>query len=135
VIVLCLGSFDILHYGHIEFLQSCAVLGDVVVGLGTDAYQEDYKHRPFLNYQERSSAVAALGYTVVERDEVSVSGLLDEVEPDYLVWGSDWIGEPILELSGLTVRDLTDRGITLVFVPRDHDMSSSEIVRRVNAEA
>jgi cytidyltransferase-like protein len=135
VIVLCLGSFDILHYGHIEFLQRCAVLGDVVVGLGTDAYQEDYKHRPFLNYQERSSAVAALGYTVVERDEVSVSGLLDEVEPDYLVWGSDWIGEPILELSGLTVRDLTDRGITLVFVPRDHDMSSSEIVRRVNAEA
>ena len=132
-VVLCLGSFDVLHYGHIQFLNRCARLGDVVVGLGTDEYQEGYKHRPYLSFGERRAALEGLGYTVVERPVVSVLGLLDDLEPDYVVWGSDWIGSDILELSGLTPADLVERGISLVFVPRDHDMSTSEIVRRIHA--
>lgn len=132
-VALCLGSFDVLHYGHLQFLNRVAMLGDVVVGLGTDRYQSGYKHQPYLDFEERRAALEALGYRVVVRDELSVLGLLDEVEPDWIVWGSDWIGGPILELSGLTARDLVDRGIGLVFVPRDHDMSTSEIVRRIHA--
>lgn len=131
-VALCLGSFDVLHYGHIQFLNRCARLGDVIIGLGTDAYQESYKRAPYLTFPERRAALEALGYRVAVRDKVSTLQLLDDTEPDYLVAGSDWIGQPFLELSGLTTGDLTDRGIALVFVPRDHNMSTSEIVRRIS---
>ena len=132
-VALCLGSFDVLHYGHLQFLNRVAMLGDVVIGLGTDEYQTGYKHRPYLDYEERRAALEALGYTVVIRPEVSVLDILDQVEPDYIVWGSDWIDTNILGLSGLVPQDLVDRGIGLVFVPRDHNMSTSEIVRRIHA--
>lgn len=132
-VALCLGSFDVLHYGHIQFLNRCAQLGEVVIGLGTDEYQASYKQRPYCTFDERRQALEALGYSVVTRDKVPVADLLDDVEPDYLVWGSDWINSNVLELSGITAAELTERGIALVFVPRDHDMSTSELVRRIHA--
>lgn len=128
---LVFGSFDVLHHGHIEFLKMCERLGDVVVGLGTDEYQRGYKHDPVLSYEERRRALEALGYQVVKRDHVSTLPLLDQVKPDYIVAGSDWLRAPHLEMSGLTVADLDERGVAFVYMPRNHNMSTSEIVRRI----
>lgn len=129
---LVLGSFDVLHYGHIQFLSQAARLGDVTVGLGSDEYQRSYKHDPYLTWDERAQALYALGYDVIERSQVSIVPLLDELDPDYLVAGADWIGQPFLELSGVTAGDLSERNIGLVFLPRSHSMSTSEIVKRIN---
>jgi phosphoenolpyruvate phosphomutase len=128
---LCLGSFDVLHYGHIQFLNHVARLGEVVIGLGTDEYQAGYKRAPILTYDERSSALKALGYKIVPRATVSIVPVVNEVGPHYLVAGSDWIDKPFLELSGITVTYLEQNEITLVFVPRGHDMSTSRIIERV----
>lgn len=129
--VLVLGSFDVLHYGHLRFLNQAAQLGRLVVGLGTDTYQEAYKRRPILNYEERRAALEALGYVVEPRDEVSIVNLCSHVQPSYLVAGSDWIGQPFLELSGIDAAWLEANNIALVYVPRNHNMSTSEILGRV----
>lgn len=131
MVALCLGSFDVLHYGHIQFLNRVARLGEVVIGLGTDEYQAGYKRPPVCTFDERRAALEALGYQVVARDQVCIRPLLDEVCPDYLVAGSDWIGQPFLELSGVTGEELASLGVALVFVPRDHDMSTSELIARI----
>lgn len=73
------------------------------------------------------------GYEVAPRDEVSIKGLVREVKPDYLAAGSDWIDQPYLQLSGIDGEWLEDRGIALVYLPRNHDMSTSELIRRVRA--
>ena len=130
--VLVLGSFDLLHYGHIRFLNHASKLGEVVIGLGTDEYQEGYKRAPVCSYEERRRLLKELGYRVEPRSTVPIVGLVDQVSPDYLVVGSDWIGQPFLELSGIDVAYLERNGITLVFAPRDHEMSSTSILGRVN---
>lgn len=131
---LCLGSFDVLHYGHIRFLNRVARLGEVLIGLGTDEYQEGYKRAPVCTYGERMDALESLGYKCYPRNQVSIKPLLEELQPDYLVAGSDWIAAPFLELSGVTPEYLTEQGVALVFVPRDHDMSTSELIRRIRME-
>lgn len=129
--VLVLGSFDVLHYGHLEFLNEAAKLGEVIVGLGSDQYQEGYKRAPIQTYAERRRALNALGYDCVVRSKVNITALIKAVKPDYLAAGSDWIGQPFLELSGLTAKDLEYHNITLVYIPRSHDMSTSTILDRI----
>lgn len=129
--VLVFGSFDVLHHGHLKFLNMASRLGDVIVGLGTDDYQAHYKHTPVLSWAERAEAILELGHNVIARPEVDVTAILDEIEPDYLVAGADWIDGPFLELCGVTSRDLSERNIALVYLPRSHDMSTSEILRRI----
>lgn len=129
--ILILGSFDVLHYGHIQFLNMCSKMGEVWIGLGTDEYQRSYKHEPILTWEERAEALRGLGYQVVARDEVSIMPILDEVKPDLMVAGWDWVDGPFLELSGLTLDDLAARQIGLTYLPRTHSMSTSEIIRRI----
>jgi phosphoenolpyruvate phosphomutase / 2-hydroxyethylphosphonate cytidylyltransferase len=129
---LILGSFDGgLHYGHLRVLNQTALLGRVVVGLGTDDYQAGYKRPPFLSYEERRLALEELGYQVVARDQVSIKPLIDLVQPDYLVAGSEWFDGPYLELSGIDMDYLVVMDVALVYLPRNHDMSTTEIVQRV----
>jgi cytidyltransferase-like protein len=132
-VALALGSFDGgLHFGHIRFLNRVAQLGVVVIGLGTDEYQEGYKRLPVCSYTERKAALVELGYEVVARDQVSIVPLIEQVEPAFLVAGSEWFDAPYLELSGIDIGYLERNNVTLVFVPRNHDMSTSELIRRIN---
>lgn len=129
---LCLGSFDLsLHPGHLRFLNRVSQLGEVIVGLGTDDYQAGYKRTPYCSYEERKWALEEAGYQVVARDQVTIEPLIETIQPDYLVAGSEWFDAPYLELSGIDMDYLIAQGVSLVFIPRDHDMSTSELVRRV----
>jgi phosphoenolpyruvate phosphomutase / 2-hydroxyethylphosphonate cytidylyltransferase len=132
MVALCLGSFDGgLHYGHIRFLNQVSLLGEVIVGLGTDDYQAGYKRPPFLRFEERKLALEELGVEVVARDQVSIKPLIESIRPDYLVAGSEWFDGPYLELSGIDIDYLVSQGVALVYLPRNHDMSTTSIVERV----
>jgi glycerol-3-phosphate cytidylyltransferase len=131
--VLHLGSFDIIHYGHLRALKRSSQLGDLTVGLGSDSYQASYKRVCINSYDERAAALAELPFVdeIAVRSETSIKGLLDVVKPDYLVTGSEWHGSDYLVLSGIDMDYLVQRLITLVYIPREHDMSTTEIIRRV----
>lgn len=130
---LAFGSFDVLHFGHLEFINYAARLGEVIIGLGTDDYQRIYKHEPVLTYEERKQQLEELPQVslVVPRPRVDARHIFEAVRPDYFVAGADWIDAPHLEMSGVDVDFLGDLGITLVYTPRAHGMSTSEIVRRI----
>lgn len=132
-VVLVLGTFDLIHDEHLYFLRRAAALGDVVVGLGTDAYQRGYKRSPVLTFEERKRTLVQLPFVaaVAAREEVSILPLLDEWRPDYLVAGVDWVDGPFLELSGITVNTLSERRIDLVYVCSPRRISTSDIVDRI----
>lgn len=129
---LVLGTFDLFHHEHLYFLIEAAKLGEVVVGLGTDTYQQGYKRRPVLTYEERKAVLQHLPQVahVAPREEVSIVPLLDEWEPDYLVAGVDWVDGPFLELSGITSATLAERRINLVYVCSPRRISTSSILER-----
>jgi rfaE bifunctional protein nucleotidyltransferase chain/domain len=93
-VVFTNGCFDVLHRGHVEYLQQAASLGDVlVVGVNSDDSVQKLKGpgRPVNCAEDRASVVAAIGcvdYVTILGDDTPVR-LLEEVRPDVYVKGGD----------------------------------------------
>ena len=109
-IVFTNGCFDLLHIGHIRYLEEAKALGDVlVVGVNSDSSVRKLKgsKRPVLPEEERTEILSGLGcvdYITIfdERDPLK---LITSLHPDVLVKGRDWtkdqiVGSEVVERSG-----------------------------------
>lgn len=85
-------SADIIHPGHLNIIREAAKLGDVTVGVLTDAAIASYKRLPYMNYEQRSAVVAALKGVreVVPQEQLDYIPNLLKLRPDYVVHGTDW---------------------------------------------
>lgn len=100
-IVFTNGCFDLIHPGHIAYLNEAASLGDVlVVGLNTDQSVKKLKgeNRPINNEFSRSQLIAAMFFVdaVVFFGEETPLNLINSVQPDVLVKGGDYQIETIV---------------------------------------
>lgn len=87
--VLTIGTFDLLHFGHVDFLRKAAELGELTVGVNSDDFAASYKRRPIMSQGERCYAVSQLGYQI----RVNTSpgrDLIERIKPDVLAEGTDW---------------------------------------------
>jgi D-beta-D-heptose 7-phosphate kinase/D-beta-D-heptose 1-phosphate adenosyltransferase len=94
-IVFTNGCFDVLHRGHVEYLQFCRQQGDVVVvGINSDSSVMIIKGpgRPINNQHDRAAVLAALEMVdyITLFDEPDPLNLIKKVKPDVLVKGEDW---------------------------------------------
>lgn len=94
------GCFDILHVGHVRYLEAARSEGDLlVVGLNTDASVQRIKgpQRPIVKQEQRAEVLASLGCVdfVVLFDEPDPLRLIETLKPDVLVKGADWSEENI----------------------------------------
>ena len=113
-VVFTNGCFDILHKGHVTYLQKARKLGDVlVVGINSDASVRRLKgpDRPVNNEKDRAFILGALECVdkVVMFSEDTPEKLIRRIRPDVLVKGGDWkkkdvVGAPFVESYGGTVR-------------------------------
>lgn len=103
------GSFDILHRGHVTYLEFARSQGDaLVVGLNSDASVRRYKgsSRPVNGQEDRALVLAALRAVdvVVIFDEDEPRSLIEKILPHVLVKGSDWAhyvsGRDVVEANG-----------------------------------
>jgi D-beta-D-heptose 7-phosphate kinase/D-beta-D-heptose 1-phosphate adenosyltransferase len=100
-IVFTNGCFDLLHVGHVRYLQEARALGDIlVVGVNSDASVKVLKGptRPVQIEADRAEILAALAcvdYTVIFNEETPAE-LIRQVVPDILVKGGDWKIEQIV---------------------------------------
>lgn len=96
------GCFDILHRGHLEYLAEAADQGDkLIIGLNTDASvrkQAKGKMRPLQDEESRSLLLAALHFVdlVILFDEETPQSLIETIQPDVLLKGSDYSIEDIV---------------------------------------
>jgi rfaE bifunctional protein nucleotidyltransferase chain/domain len=130
-IVLANGCFDVLHAGHVRYLQGARALGDVlVVGINSDAQVASLKGagRPILQAQERAELVASLAAVdiVTIFDEPTVTELLLAITPDVHAKGTDYTEETVPERQ--VVRSFGGR-VAIVGDPKDH--STSELLERL----
>lgn len=116
-IVFTNGCFDILHRGHVEYLQEAAAMGDrLVIGLNSDSSvkrQNKGPERPLNDEQSRAKVLAALRLVdaVVIFDQDTPLELIQAVGPDVLVKGGDWsedriVGADLVKARGGEVRSL-----------------------------
>jgi rfaE bifunctional protein nucleotidyltransferase chain/domain len=94
-VVFTNGHFDLLHVGHVDYLQRARELGDVlIVGLNSDASTRALKgeSRPIIPQGERARMLAALACVdyVVIFEETTANSLVEALKPDLYVKGGDW---------------------------------------------
>jgi rfaE bifunctional protein nucleotidyltransferase chain/domain len=129
-IILANGGFDLLHVGHVRYLEAAKGLGGkLVVGLKSDSSVRQLKGegRPLMPEQERAEILAALAAVdaVVIFRERDVRALILEIRPDIHAKGTDYTAESVPEAE--VVRQCGGR-VEIVGDPKDH--STSEIMRR-----
>lgn len=115
-IVFTNGCFDLLHIGHVRYLQEAKSLGDyLVVALNTDASVKKLKgpSRPIQNENDRAEILAALNCVdaTVLFDEDTPLNVIKAVRPNVLVKGGDWkpsqiVGSDFVIANGGQVRSL-----------------------------
>ena len=115
-VVFTNGCFDLLHPGHVRYLQQARALGDIlIVALNSDRSVRELKgdKRPILNEAERSEVMAALSCVdfVTVFDEPTPREIISALLPDVLVKGGDWgidtiIGREEVEAAGGRVMSL-----------------------------
>ena len=125
------GCFDLLHVGHVRYLQSAAAEADrLIVAINSDASVRGLKgpDRPILPQADRAELVAALRAVdyVVIFDEATVAPLLDQLKPDVHCKGTDYTVDTVPERE--TVRAYGGR-IAIVGDPKDH--STRDLLSRI----
>lgn len=100
-VVFTNGCFDLVHLGHVDYLEKARSLGDkLVLGLNSDSSVTGYKgpERPLQDEQSRARVLAAMQFVdlVVLFDEETPFALISELVPDTLVKGSDYLTDNIV---------------------------------------
>lgn len=125
------GCFDILHLGHVRYLQAARSLGDtLLVAINSDRAVRELKGegRPIMNEMERAEMLAALGAVdyVTVFDDLSPRSLIAALLPDLLVKGGDYAPD---EIHG---REEVERaGGRVLSLPFVEGASTSSIVERI----
>lgn len=130
-VVFTNGCFDILHVGHVRYLNKARSMGDaLIVGLNSDSSVREIKGapRPVMPESERAEVLAALAsvdYVFVFSD-LTPQRIIDAIVPDVLVKGADWdirdiVGRDTVERAGGVVRN----------IPLVEGSSTSEIIRTI----
>jgi len=109
-IVFTNGCFDLLHLGHIRYLEKAKSLGDIlVVGVNSDRSVRNLKgpERPILLEEERVEILSSLGCVdyITVFDELTPLELISSLQPHILVKGGNWakettVGREVVERSG-----------------------------------
>lgn len=126
--VITYGTFDLLHYGHINLLRRARDLGEyLIVAISTDDFNWNEKGKKcYFTYEQRKSMVEAIRYVdeVIPETgwEQKVSDV-HEYDIDVFVMGDDWVGK---------FDFLKDEGVEVVYLPRTPEISTTLIKNDLN---
>lgn len=118
--IITYGTFDLLHYGHINLLKKARELGDyLIVGLSTDQFNELKGKKSYFPYPVRKELLESICYVdeIIPEEcwEQKVSDV-KKFDIDIFVIGDDWKGK---------FDFLKDEGVEVIYLPRTPHISSS----------
>ena len=126
--VITYGTFDLLHYGHINLLRRAKSLGDyLIVGLSTDEFNNKEKNKEcYFDYENRKWLLDAVRYVDCVIPENNWEQKIFDIQKynvDVFVIGDDWKGK---------FDYLKDSGVEVVYLPRTKEISTSKIKDDLN---
>lgn len=121
--VITYGTFDLLHYGHINLLRRAKEMGDyLIVALSTDYFNEvDKGKKTYFSYEQRKQLLEAVRYVdlvIPEENWKQKISDMHEYHIDTFVMGDDWKGK---------FDFLRDEGVDVIYVPRTPEISTTKI--------
>jgi rfaE bifunctional protein nucleotidyltransferase chain/domain len=132
-VVFTNGCFDIVHLGHIDYLEKARALGDrLVVGINSDASVKRLKgkNRPVIEEYARLRMIAAMAFVdaVCLFDEDTPKSLIEKISPDILTKGSDYTPENIVGADFVMAKGGEVKTIDLV-----EGFSTSKIIDKIKS--
>ena len=128
--VITYGTFDLLHYGHINLLRRAKEYGDyLIVALSTDEFNWDQKQKKcYFSYEQRKALLEAIRYVdlvVPEENWDQKRTDMHDYHVDTFVMGDDWEGE---------FDFLREEGVEVVYLPRTPEISTTQIKQDLKAK-
>ena len=126
--VITYGTFDMLHYGHINLLRRAKELGDyLVVVLSTDEFNWNSKQKKcYFTYEQRKQVLEAIRYVDLVIPEENWDQKINDIKEyhiDTFVIGDDWKGK---------FDYLKDEGVEVIYLPRTPEISTTQIKEDLN---
>ena len=121
--IITYGTFDLLHYGHVNLLQRAKALGDyLIVAISTDEFNWNEKHKKcYFTYEERKEMLEALrcvDLVIPEENWEQKKEDMHLYHIDTFVIGDDWKGK---------FDFLKDEGVEVIYLPRTPEISTTQI--------
>lgn len=120
--VITYGTFDLLHYGHINLLRRAKELGDyLIVALSTDEFNEHKGKKCYFPYEQRKQLLEAIRYVDLVIPEANWEQKREDAhryQIDTFVIGDDWTGK---------FDFLEEEGVEVVYLPRTPEISTTRI--------
>ena len=126
--VITYGTFDLIHYGHINLLRRAKELGDyLIVALSTDEFNANEKNKKcYFSYERRKQLLEAIRYVdlvIPEENWEQKKTDVHEYHIDTFVMGDDWEGK---------FDFLKDEGVEVVYLSRTPEISTTQIKSDLN---
>jgi len=127
--VITYGTFDLLHYGHINLLRRAKEYGDyLIVALSTDEFNKDAKSKiTYFTYEQRKQLLEAIRYVDLVIPECNWNQKPKDIKlykADVFIMGDDWKGQFDY------LRDQTDA--VVIYLPRTPEISTTQIKNNLN---
>ena len=126
--VITYGTFDLLHYGHINLLRRAKALGDyLIVALSTDEFNSNAKNKKtYFSYADRKLMVESIRYVDLVIPEENWEQKRNDIrlyQVDVFVMGDDWAGK---------FDFLKEEGAEVIYLPRTPEISTTQIKNDLN---
>ncbi|MCH5162009.1 MAG: glycerol-3-phosphate cytidylyltransferase [Clostridiales bacterium] len=127
--VITYGTYDLLHYGHINLLRRAKELGDyLIVALSTDEFNEIKGKKSYFSYEKRKQMLEAIRYVDEVIPESTWEQKVEDAKKygiDVFVIGDDWAGK---------FDFLKDVGVEVVYLPRTPQVSTTQIKYEIKGD-
>lgn len=127
--VITYGTYDILHYGHVNLLRRARALGDyLIVALSTDAFNLKKDKVSYYSYEQRKMILEACRYVdlvIPEEDWEQKREDIVKYQADIFVMGDDWKGK----------FDFLSDSCEVIYLPRTPDVSTTKVKKVLNKDS
>ncbi len=126
--IITYGTFDVLHYGHINLLKRARALGDyLIVGLSSDEFNKLKNKKSYYTYEQRKTILEACRYVdlvIPEDNWEQKASDVQKYQADVFVMGDDWTGK----------FDFLKEYCEVTYLPRTPEVSSTQTKQYLNSK-
>ncbi len=124
---------DVIHEGHINIISKAAEYGEVIVGVLSDEAMVRFNRFPTVSFEERIKMVENIEHVsrVVIQNEIMYNRVIEELHPDYVIHGDNWMSGPMKAIRDNVVSLLEAYGGTVIDVPYTYNENVKHIDARM----